>query len=150
MSSKKCFVHRIPLREKQFTGSNGGNALIWVPEKAEFDLVDDVFVSKNTAVMMTVSCQRDPYRNFEEIDKKTDRSLEILPMKQLRPNLLSRLLHRKKSRLDSVVCLLPGGSGYKACFYNERRDQTITITIGPEGEKNMDVLIHILKTARFI
>lgn len=136
MDLKRLFFHRLPLREKQFTGENGGNALIRIPEKAEFDLMNDVFISGNTSIKMTVSCQKNPYKNFEEIDREANRNLEVLPVKKLRK--------------DAIVHLLPGSRGYKVSIYNKRKDQAITITFGPEDEKNFEMLREIIKTAKFI
>jgi len=150
MSLKKRSSHRASLREKQFTGNNGGNALLRIPEKAEFELIDDVFISGNTSVKMTVLCRKDPYRNFEKEDQETDRNLETLPAKKLQPNFFMRLLSSKKNRQNVVVHLLPGNRGYKASVYNKRKDQAITITLGPEEGKNLDMLLKIIKTAKFI
>jgi len=141
---------KLKMREKQFTGNNGGNALLKIPEKAEFELMNDVFISGNTSVKMTVSCRKNPYQNFEEIDQEADRNLEIIPAKKLRPSFFMRLLPAKKNRLTVIVHLLPGNRGYKASLYNKRRDQAITITLGPEEKKNFAILREMIKTARFI
>jgi len=141
---------KLKMRDKQFTGNNGGNALLKIPEKAEFELVDDVFISGNTSVKMTVSCQKNPYLNFEKIDQETNRNLERIPAKKLQPGFLTRLLSSKKNQLIVVAHLLPGNRGYKASIYNKRRDQAITMTLGPEDKKNFAILREIVKTARFI
>lgn len=136
MDLKRRFFNRFSLRDKQFTGDNGGNALVRIPPKAEFELTGDVFVSNNTSVKMTVSCRKNPYLNFEEIDNEQDEGLERLTDKRLRS--------------DASVRLLPNRAGYKASVYNERRDQVIIITIGPANSKHLDLLFEIVKTAKFI
>lgn len=136
MNFKKSLFHRNNLKTKQFTGDNGGNAMVCIPTGAEFELIEETFVSSNTAVYLEVKCRKDPYQDFETIDSEKKKDNPILPIKKLRER--------------TVVRVLPGKSGYEADIYNERNDQAVTIHIGPNNNDNLELLLDMVKSAKFI
>ncbi len=134
--SLKNLLHRTSLKTKQFTGNNGGNAVVGIPENTEFELVDETFISTNTSVYVEITCRKDPYQDFEAVDNEMKKAYPVLPVKKLRP--------------QTVIRVRPGKAGYEADIYNERNDQAITIMVGPENEKNLDLLLDMIKSAQFI
>ncbi|WNY23630.1 hypothetical protein MmiHf6_09390 [Methanimicrococcus hongohii] len=136
MSLGKRLFHRTNLKTKQFTGDNGGNAVVGIPENAEFNLADEIFISTNTSVYIEIMCRKDPYQDFEAVDNETKKDLPILPVKKLRER--------------TVIRVLPGKNGYEADIYNERNDQAIRILVGPENKDNLNLLLDMIKSAKFI
>lgn len=134
--SLKSILHRTNLKTKQFTGTNGGNAVVGIPENTEFELVNETFISTNTAVYVEITCRKDPYQDFEAVDNEAKKEYPIQPVKKLRPR--------------TVIRMRPGKAGYEADIYNERNDQAITIMVGPENDQNLDLLLDMIKSAKFI
>ncbi|MDV0445256.1 hypothetical protein MmiAt1_08220 [Methanimicrococcus sp. At1] len=124
------------MKLKQFTGENGGNAIIGIPENVEFELIGGTFISSNTSVHLEITCRKDPYQNFEEIDNELKKECPVLPIQKLREN--------------TAVRTLPMKSGYEADIYNERSDQAITIFVGPENNDSLKLLSDMIQSAEFI
>lgn len=123
-------------KSKQFTGDNGGNALIPIPANAEFEFVDYGFVSSNTSVLIQIVCRKDPYQNFRLIDDDLKKNYSVLSIKKLPKNI--------------VIRSLPLKNGYEGDLYNERNDQAITIRVGPESKENLKLLLDMIRSSRFI
>lgn len=136
MDLKKRLFHHEKLKTKQFTGDNGGNALVDIPVNAEFELFGETHVSTNTSVRLEITCRKDPYRDFQAIDNENKSIYPIVPVKKLRKG--------------AIIRQLPDKEGFTADFYNERNDQAITILIGPESKDNLNLLLDMIKSLKFI
>lgn len=128
--------HKSNLKSKQFTGDNGGNALIPIPLGTEFELVDYGFVSSNTSVLIQIVCRKDPYQDFRLLDDDLKKNYPLLSIKKLPKNI--------------VIRSLPLKNGYEGDLYNERNDQAITIRVGPESKENLNLLLEMIKSSKFI
>ncbi|WNY28985.1 hypothetical protein MmiEs2_11980 [Methanimicrococcus stummii] len=136
MSLGKRLFHKSNLKMKQFTGDNGGNAMVGIPENAEFELINGTFVSSNTSAHLEITCRKDPYQDFQAVDNELKKDCPILQVKKLREG--------------AIVRVLPMKSGYEADIYNERNDQAISILAGPENRDHLDLLLEMIKSAKFI